>query len=337
MSAPFKTVVIGFGKIASGFSEDPVMARHFRYATHAQVLRDHPAFSWEAVVDPSDAARAIARGKWGVPLVFRDVSEIPDSFLPEVAVLATPPGTRLRLVERFPSLKAVFVEKPLGTSLCEARTFLDACEKRGIAVQVNFWRRGDRLFRELAGGRLEELVGRAYGAFGIYGNGFRNNGSHMIDFARMLFGEVEHAEPVRPEWSFKEGPLPEDRNIQFHLVVVGGAGVSVHPIPFSSYREVGIDIWGEKGRLSILQEGLGIYLYPRAENRAIRNEWEIASDCGRALEATCGDALFRMYDNLAGSLSGREALWSPGRSALATEEILHSLLEKGWRTLERNR
>lgn len=69
MTAPYAAAIVGFGKMAQGYAEDPAMARHFPYATHAQVLRDHPGFDWRAVVDPSVDALAAARDGWNVPHV----------------------------------------------------------------------------------------------------------------------------------------------------------------------------------------------------------------------------------------------------------------------------
>jgi predicted dehydrogenase len=62
-----RTVVIGFGRVASGYAKDPVMARHYPYATHAQVLAAHPGFSWDAVVDTDGEALAAARAEWKIP------------------------------------------------------------------------------------------------------------------------------------------------------------------------------------------------------------------------------------------------------------------------------
>jgi hypothetical protein len=49
--APLKTALVGFGKIAQGYARDPVMAKLMQYTSHSQVLRDHPAFDFCAVVD----------------------------------------------------------------------------------------------------------------------------------------------------------------------------------------------------------------------------------------------------------------------------------------------
>ena len=326
MKPPFKTILIGFGMMGIGYARDPVMARYFKYATHAQVLSDHPRFAWEAVVDPSEDALAAAREHYQVPLLARSLEELAGVFEPEVAVIATPPGHRRGILDRLPGLAGILVEKPLGLNLHESRAFLQECGRRRIMVQVNLWRRADAFFRELAAGRLGQEIGRPLAVFGLYGNGIRNNGTHMVDFVRMLLGEIERVQAFNQVQAFVEGPLEGDPNFGFVLTLQDGLHAVFQSLPFRSYREIGLDIWGESGRLNILQEGLGIYLFPRARNRALQDDWEIASDRPRALSPTCGEALYRMYDNLADALEQGAGLWSPGESALRAEQVIEELL-----------
>jgi predicted dehydrogenase len=323
---PFKTALIGFGMTGAGYAEDTVMAKYFPYATHAQVLADHPLFSWQAVVDPSDMALKAARDKWNIPLTVKSVDALLKKLKPDVAVIATPPGHRIEIIKKLTNLRAVFVEKPLGETYQESLEFLEECNNREITIQVNFWRRGDEFFRSLSQGELEKHIGKPEAAFGLYGNGLINNGSHMIDFVRMLCGDIRHAEVICPEASFAEGPIPNDRNVSFLLSVQSGLNLVFQAIPFRSYREISLDIWGERGRLGLYQESLGIYLYPRRKNRGLSGEWEISSDKPKVFEPTCGHALYRMYDNLAESILSGEPLWSPGATALETEKIIHGLL-----------
>jgi len=162
-----RTVVVGLGKVGAGYADDPRTARYYPYSTHAQVLADHPAFTWEAAVDISEEALQRVRGRWPVRYAVRTIQELPPDCQPEVAVLSTPPHVRMEIVEQFPALRAVLVEKPLGRTPAEGERFLDYCRRRGIHVQVNLWRRGDETFRALAAGRLEEMIGRPKRCLGL--------------------------------------------------------------------------------------------------------------------------------------------------------------------------
>jgi predicted dehydrogenase len=322
-----RTVVIGFGKIGAGYANDPLMARYYRYVTHAQVLAAHPAFSWEAVVDTSESVLEIARVKWKVPYTATRLEDLPADFKPDVAIIATPPDTRLPILEQLPTLRGLLVEKPLGNTLAEANAFLDRCNERNIPVQVNYWRRADDAFRNLANGGLEELIGKQQAVFGVYGNGLLNNGSHMVDFVRMLCGAIEAVSAIGGIQPFPGSPVPGDLNFPFTLRLSSGIAAMMQPLRVEHFRENGLDLWGEKARLSILLSGLGIMLYPCKENRAMMHERELAVDEPRMLETTIGDALYRMYDNLAAAVLNGDALCSPGSSALKTARVVQAVFE----------
>lgn len=320
---PLKIVLIGFGKIAAGYADDPVMARYFPYATHAQVLHDHPAFSWDAVVDSLQEALDKAKKQWNVRYAARTTEEIAVDYQPDVAVIATPPETRLNIIERLPSLRAILVEKPLSLTLRKGREFIDMCKNRNVLLQVNFVRRADEGSRALAGGQLDDLIGKSQAAFGIYGNGLLNNGSHMVDLTRMFFGEIESVRALSEPLPFGTG----DFQVTFVLKFLNGLIVTMNAISFTYYRENSLDIWGEKGRLSIMQEGLGIYHYPVCPNRAVGGEKEISSDRPSEVTSTIGSALYHMYSNLAEAVNEGKSLWSDGDSALRTSEVLDAVLD----------
>lgn len=323
---PLRTAIIGFGQVGAGYADDPIMARYYPYATHAQVLQAHPCFEWQGVVDICDCALQTASQRWHIPHVARTVEELARTYSPEVAVLATPPNSRLELLSHLPDLQAVLVEKPLGETRDQSEAFLHECARRNIIVQVNLWRRADELFQRLAGGYMQQLIGETQAVFALYGNGLRNNGTHLVDFARMLFGEVADARIAPRALPCPSGPLPGDVNVPFTLHMESGLCVMAQAVDFRHYRENSFDIWGTEGRISIEQEGLSIRVFPRCPHRATLGEHEISSDCPQLLPSTVGHAFYRMYDNLANALHHHAPLCSPGVSALHTVDIVENLM-----------
>jgi len=327
-TAPFPTVLIGFGRIAQGYASDPVMAQQFAYSTHAQVLRDHPRFAWRAVIDPSEAACQSAREDWPVPVAVGAADDLGDAASDiEVAVIATGPEARLDLLSHFPRLKAVIVEKPLGRTHAEAEAFVAQCDSRGVIVTVNLWRRADRLFRALAAGQLRELIGDPQSIAVHYGNGLVNNGTHMVDFVRMLFGEIAGFELLGRSRGYLEGPIPGDTNPLFALELARGQTATFSPLDFRLYRENGLTAWGTTGRLDILAEGLAVAHFPVVSHRAMSGEKELAVDSPRFLEQAAGHAIYDLYDNLAHALDGMEDVCSPASSALETAAWIDRIRE----------
>lgn len=323
--APLRTIIIGFGKVAAGYAHDPVMARYYRYATHAQVLAEHPDFSWGGVVDPAPAARAAAQAQWRVSLVSPAVDSATLAYEPEVAVLATPPQERLAVLKQLPSLKGVIVEKPLAGDLEGSQDFLDYCRRRGLFVQVNYWRRADRVLNKLANGWLTELVGPIQAVFVLYGNGLLNNGTHQVDLVRMLFGDVASVQATGLMNLQDDWPIAGDTNVHFQIKMTNGLVIVVQPLNFEHYRENGLDVWGEQGRMAIMQEGLGIFLSRKRPNRAMQGECEVPFDHFEALESSVGDAFYGLYTNLARAIREGEPLCSPGESALQTARVVDAV------------
>jgi len=326
---PWRVALVGFGRIAAGYAEDEVMAKYYPYAAHAQVLRDHPQLDWQVVIEPDPFARQVALSKWGVPTVVPSIDHLDDKASEiDVVVLATPPSARLGILQHFPALQAVLVEKPLGDDLSSTNAFLNECKTRNLLVQVNLWRRADRGLRELAAGKLTGLIGEPLAANCLYGNGLLNNGTHMIDMCRMLLGEIASFTLLKDgDWSYP-GPIPGDANPTFCLNMLSGLIVFFSPIDFREYRENGMILWGRDGRLDILNEGLAVRHYPVVPNRATTDEFEVPNDLGSELESTVGDALYWMYDNLVQALNQKNPclLYSPSSSALLSSRWVDNIL-----------
>lgn len=315
-AAPFETVLVGLGQIGHTLARDRKMAEHYRWISHTQVLAAHAAFRWTAAVDPSPDARAAVKAEYPDVEVAASVEELDRSF--DVAVIATPPEARRRVLDGLPGLRAVLCEKPLGATRGEGRAFLEAARRRNVLIQVDYFRRADRFLRRLAEGELVERIGPVQVGFATYGNGIWNNGVHLIDLVRMLTGDLEA--PRRIGGTDAE-PVFSARSAR------NGAYFFFAPLDFSHYREVGLDLWGTKGRLALMQEGLVQHFFPLRPHRALEKAREIASDEPLAHAPTLSDALYRMYDNLAEALRGEATLWSPGENALATEAIAADVTE----------
>lgn len=325
--ARLRTVIVGFGEVAAGMSRDDRMARFFKYATHAQVLANHPAYEWAAVVDVDSRARDYARTEWHISHCAARIEELAASYQPEVAVLTAPHSVWKGVIEAAPTLRAIIAEKPLGTTDEERNAFLSLCRQRNIVVQVNYWRRFATGLRMLAQGKLLEYVGEPQAVFATYGRGLHNNGSHLIDLLRMLFGEVQAAQAIGTARPAAQRRFVDDIDVSFALAHASGVKSLAGALDFNHYREVGVDVWGSRGRFTLLQESLVATVFPRAENRGVMDAAEIASDAGRAVECPVSDAIYGMYENLSDCIRHGSPLWSNGENAARTERVLSALHE----------
>ena len=117
-----------------------------------------------------------------------------------------------------------------------------------------------------------------------------------------------------------------DSDVPFALHLESGVLVTAQVADPAFYREAGLDIWGTTGRLALMQEGLGIYRYHRTAHRGLDDAFEIDSGLAEVSPPTLGDALYRMYDNLADVLAGEAEPWSDANSAFRTETVLHAVV-----------
>ena len=93
-----KTILIGFGNFASGHPEDPRMQKYFRYCSHAEILSSHKNYEWRQLVEPNNKRRNLAK-KWKVPIVVDNVKNLPANYFVDVAIISSPPDTRLKVLE----------------------------------------------------------------------------------------------------------------------------------------------------------------------------------------------------------------------------------------------
>lgn len=322
-----RTAIIGFGKIASGYARDLQMAKYMKYSTHAQVLADHPDFSLEIVVDPDEESLNDAKITWGVKQTVQSIGEAIDRDRIDVVIVATPPSQRKNIIDSFPNLRGVLFEKPLSSDFQSAVKLGRKIREKKLLAQVNLIRRADKRTREFAAERLVREIGIPQSVFGLYGNGLINNGTHLVDLSRMLFGEVEYVQSIGAEGAFREGPIDNDLNFPFTLKMQSGLLVSFQPVRFSNYRENGLVIWGDKGRLEYLHGGITLLKSKVAPNRMISNSNEVVVDDAEKIESTLGEAIYEMYSNLAAAIRNKVELFSPIDSALETERVVDSLLD----------
>ena len=329
MSHAYRTVMVGFGSIAYGYSSNADFVKEFPIPTHYAAINEQKRLFVDTVVDVDPAAIRFAQNSLDITYGSSNVADVPDKNSVEIVVLTCPPEVdKVSILKVFPNLKGVIIEKPLGVDLESSRDLALFVKDRKIHAQVSYLRRADEFLIGLLNGGLINLIGSPLKAEITYGNGFRNNGSHLVDLVRMLLGEIVEVPFARPS-NIKGVVLKGDQNIITAFRLNSGIDVTMQPIDFNYYRENSLDIWGNEGRLVLTQEG-SYYQYWRAKKsrfgEIFKNEidWAHPNKIGQ----TClGVSLGRMYSNLLDTIQGSETLCSPLGSAVVTETIIMKICE----------
>lgn len=322
-----KTIIVGFGRIAASNADDPVMGSAYRYATHIQAIRDCSEIEIIGIVDPSEQARDYASTVWGVNNTYSSLEvAYQKSEVIELAVITTPPDCRQEILNKLPNLKGVIVEKPLAMSKSEAELFVSYCCKNNIVGEVNFWRRFVPQFRELKEGKLNKIIGKIQGVTILYGNGIRNNGIHLIDLARFLVGEIGSIQKTIGTEISICGPIHNDCNVSFSGAFENGVPIYAIPVDFKYYRENGLSLIGEKGCLSIMNDGRIMFYNDIRKHGGISNAMEISFDDNKFLHADYDLALLALYKQIVGLLNGKKQSVSSLQNALLNENIIDRIL-----------
>jgi predicted dehydrogenase len=311
---PYRTALIGLGKMGLGNAADPKLAQFYKYSSHAQVIDAHPAFELGAVYDRDQQDEGAA---------FQSLEEINEKYRPQVLVLATPPQERLDMIKKFASLQTIIMEKPVATDSKTAQAIDEYCAEHSIAVQVNYWRRFDFEIVKLRG-QIADVIGDPQVIFMTYGHGLRNNAVHLIDQIRYLFGEISAVRGCSDGGA--AGPIGGDVNVDFEMTLCNRAKVFAKALDFDHYRGVGLDIWGTRGRVEFLQGGLVMRCSRLNDHRALDGVTEMTSDQAVTQKTGASEALYGLYDNVAQMMEGEGQLLSPLSSAVVNEQILDSIL-----------
>ena len=316
---------MGFGAIAYSLGLDSKYVAETPTPTHLAGVRDSGMGVVTSVLEPS-LKRASQAREAGVKWVAATVKDLPNLDEVEVAsFLAGPEADKEEILEALPNLAGVVLEKPIGGDPARVASLASLLSGRGITAQVCYPRRFDKSMTDLRGEISVGFLGDIQTVNVIYGNGVRNNGSHLIDLLRYLLGELRLIGAVRPS-GYKHA-LRDDVNASFCLLTESGASVNFQCIDFDKYRENSIDIWGTKGRVLIAQEGTMVFRWDVTPSRFGMGLMEIDSATPR-VERTClGTALSEIYINLYSALQGKDKIISTMQNALATESLIFEIIQ----------
>lgn len=321
----FKVVIIGAGRIASGFDTPGDK----RILTHAHALSRHPSVDLVGFFDKDKKVGELAAKKWGC----RNFGSLKEAMVnqPDMVVVCVNSEYHydvLRQLVKF-KLKLVICEKPLTDHLADSKKIIKLYKKAGIPILVNYSRRFDfvvrRIKQEIAGGRY----GKVLAAYGIYNKGVLNNGSHILDLARFLFGDVKR---VKAHYWLSDynkndqsaaGFLEFEKCPQFHLII-GDC---------RTYKIWQLNILFEEGSLNFVESGT-ILEERKVEDDKVYAGYKIL---GKTKISKTGydNAMPGLVKNALEYLSDSVPLLCDAEEAFKVQKICSALMKnKGYSTLE---
>lgn len=266
-----KAVVIGCGRIGA---QEELYSADIQPATHAGAFAANSDIDLVALVD-NDRTKLAAAGKrfQGVEL-YADAEKALTEHKPDIVSISTPTESHQKfvLLAARHKCKVIFCEKPIAYSLSEAKKMVTACQRSGSQLFINHQRRFDPLLQKWATRIRKGFLGRIYEANAYYYNGIFNNGTHLVDLLRMFLGEPILINAYHNRATSAAGGR---ENIDGLLVFGGDIPTTVQSLS-DNYGYFGIQIFGEKGILTINNFGFTIEFRKKVKSKKYHNYFEIS-------------------------------------------------------------
>lgn len=321
----WRAAVIGCGLIGSRFSE---RAQGLGVYSHAEAYHVCPDFELAAVCDPDPGRLEQCARSWGVRAAYARAADLLARERPAVVSICSPDPSHNELALmalESPGLKALFMEKPLALELGQARRIVALAEERGVVLAVNYLRRYSPAFQEARRRILAGDLGRLQAVGGYYTKGIRHNGTHWLDLARWLVGEIESVQA----WNgLDEGG--DDPTLDLRLTFREGPTGWLKGCRAEAYSVFELDLLGEAGRLRLV-DAQQVFAAQTVGESAFYQGYHTLQP-PKLIEARLKDLLLLAVEDLAGCLreKGRESLCS-GYDALAALAVAEAAAESARR------
>lgn len=247
-----RAAIIGCGRIAGGYDREvPDVADPDAWsATHAGAYMLCPDTELVAAADPSDNARDAFAQKWSCENLYADYREMLDDLSPDIVSICSPTNTHMETFDAAIGLgaKGIVLEKPVAVDLADAERMQSIAGD--VPVVVNFTRRFNPSYAEVAANIQNGVYGRVLNAVFRYTKGLIVNGSHHIDTARLFFGDPVHVRHIKTHRRNDDDP-----GMDFSLSFTGDVDAYFLNVPDAEFVFFDIELITEKGRLRISQRG----------------------------------------------------------------------------------
>ncbi len=313
----YKAVIIGAGNIAAGY--DTSKSRDI--LTHAHALSNNSRVDLVGISD-IDSVRGKAEAKKWSTVFFADNKTMFNETKPDIVVIATSSNTHktllLEVLTQKP--KVIILEKPAVHAKTEIAPVRRAAKKSGVPVIVNFRRRFDHSVHEVRNELIAGTYGRILSASALYSKGVVHNGSHMIDLARYLFGEMTSGKMSFAVDDFPEGApslggvATFERCPQFYFM----AGDE------RSFYVFEMSIVTEKYRIRFIDEGRNISVEKVVHDKVYPDDRVLGP--AKVKKTHLAESMSCMAEHAVRVADGTEESRSSLEDALKTQETCYRLL-----------
>ena len=314
--------IIGCGKIATKFANDPLMKDDVFTHAEAYVRCSDTQLIAVADIDPLQA-RACAE-QWEIPYWFTSVHEMLERIQPEIVSICTPDGTHAQIAKDMlrnnRNLRGLLIEKPLAQTEREALDLVELARSRGVVLAVVFMRRYAENVRAVQVLIQSGELGTVEFVQGLYGKGVRHNGCHWLDMLRMLVGDVAWVEA----WDRLQDSTV-DPTLDVRIGLDQGAVAMLNGVRADQYTLFEMDILASKGRIRLTESCHRVELFKvgSSSRHTGYNELRVLNhDFGQRR-----DMLLHAVEDLVESLSAGRPPACNGEDGIAVARITDACMQ----------
>ena len=315
-------LLIGLGQIGMGYDFD--LSGNEAIYTHARAISLHPDFRLVGAVDVSPKQRARFEQRYGFP-AFEQVEAALLRVKPDLVVIATKSASHSSILARVLNVcrpRLIFCEKPLAYELSDALSMVEACEKVGIELFVNYIRRTDpgvgEVKRRIEKGEISSPIKVNV----WYSKGIFNNASHFLNLLEFWLGDIEETKVI------SSGRLWENQDPEPDFIVKFQQGTAVfQAIWEEAFSHYSVELLSSSGRLRYDQGGeaiewRGVYIDSNFKG------YKVLSAKSEVLHNGMSIYQWHAYDQISKYLGGGDTTLCTGRQALKTLELIDKIIHQ---------
>lgn len=319
----YKAVIIGAGRIACGFDAPDSK----QVLTHAHALTADPRVILSGITDIDSVKGKKEAKKWKTEF-FEDHHSMLTSIKPDIVVIATPDHAHKDMLLEVLAYKpkVVILEKPAVNKKSDIRIVRTASRNPYTEIIVNFRRRFDPTVEQIRDDLIKGRYGSVLSASATYTKGVLHNGSHVIDLARYLFGEMKTSKTFFAVDDFPEGDpslggiATFERCPQFYLMT--GDERSFYILEF--------EILTEKRRIRFIDEGRRCVTQKVVADTVYKGDQVLGES--KVIKTKLPDAMRNMVAHAVRVADKSERSRASIEDALKTQEACYKLLDSFKRT-----
>lgn len=267
----YKTAIIGFGNIGFYYSLDKKRTNTW---SHFEAYNKIKNTKTVAIVETNNKKRLKIKGKFPKINLYKNLDDLLSSeHNIDIISICSPTSTHFEILKKLikKNIKIIICEKPICSSITQAKEIYNLSKKRKSIIVVNHQRRFEQNFLSAKKIIKKNLIGKVKFINACYTRKIYNIGTHLIDIIRMLVSsEISHTSSF-----LIEKKLEKDPSLSGLVFFKNNVCCSIQSLGYKFKYIFEIEVFGTKGKIKISDNGKKIELFKFLKSKNFTNYFEL--------------------------------------------------------------